>query len=232
MAPDVIENRDALPVSDSESQSAPVESTDLAPAPAPARADDPVSQAVAASIGQYVGFDPTIHAVNPDGSPRMRAHGKGYALKRGKGGRKSPADDAAAGPTDLFGNASTETAPVSETGTAPTAQAPATAPGQTPLNSREAAAMLVMTCTTVLGKVVGPEWIADKDEARNLTQATKVYLDSKGGLNVTPEMALFLAVTGYAVPRMAHENTQSVFKRAVRWCRDRFDVLRARMDRK
>jgi len=212
--PDVIENRDALPVSDSESQSAP--------------ADDPVSQAVAASIGQYVGFDPTIHAVNPDGSPRMRAHGKGYALKRGKGGRKSPAADAAAGPTDLFGNAGTETAPVSETGTAPTTQAP----GQTPLNSREAAAMIVMTCTTVLGKVVGPEWIADKDEARNLTQATKVYLDSKGGLNVSPEMALFLAVTGYAVPRMAHENTQSVFKRAVRWCRDRFDVLRARMDRK
>lgn len=216
--PDVIENRDALPVSDSESQSAP--------------ADDPVSQAVAASIEQYVGFDPTIHAVNPDGSPRMRAHGKGYALKRGKGGRKSVAVETADGAPDLFGNTGTKTAPASETGTAPTTPAPSAAPGQTPLNSREAAAMIVMTCTTVLGKVVGPEWIADKDEARNLTQATKVYLDSKGGLNVSPEMALFLAVTGYAVPRMAHENTQSVFKRAVVWCRDRFDVLRARMNRK
>ena len=219
----VVENHNESPVSDSVSQ------LDTPADPVPDA--DPVSQAVAASIGQYVGFDPAIHAVNPDGTPRMRAHGKGYALKRGKGGRKSVPVETTDGADDLFANANTETAQVSETIATPTPQTSAAPAGNTPLNSREAAAMIVLTCTTVLSRVVGAEWQADKDETRNLTHATKVYLDSKGGLNVTPEMALFLAVTGYAVPRLAHENTQSKFQRALQWCRDRFDVARARMGR-
>ena len=224
---DQVEAVDSVSQSDTSADPAPVVLAETAPVP-PA-ATDPVSQAVAASIGQYVGFDPAIHAVNPDGSPRMRAHGKGYALKRGKGGRKSTPVENTDGAGDLFGGASTETATAPETDTAPTPQTATASTGQTPLNSREAAAMIVLTCTTVLSRVVGPEWVAEKDEARNLTNATKVYLDSKGGLNVTPEMALFLAVTGYAVPRMAHENTQSKFGRAVQWCKDRFAVLRARV---
>ena len=207
---------------DSESLSAPETVAET-----PAGTADPVADAVAQSIGQYVGFDPTIHAVNPDGTPRMRAGGKGYALKRGKGGRKSvPVYGVAdgAGETDLFGEP-VSAAPAGET----TSASPQTGPANTTINSREAAAMIVMTCTTVLSKVVGPEWAAEKDEARNLTNATKIYLDSKGGLNVSPEMALFLAVTGYAVPRLAHENTQSKFSKVVQWCKDRFAVLRARV---
>ena len=203
---------------DSESLSAPETVAETA---------DPVADAVAQSIGLNVGFDPSIHAVNPDGTPRMRVGGKGYALKRGKGGRKSVSVSGAAdiaGETDLFGDP-VSAAPAGET----TSASPQTGPANTTINSREAAAMIVMTCTTVLSKVVGPEWAAEKDEARNLTNATKIYLDSKGGLNVSPEMALFLAVTGYAVPRLAHENTQSKFSKVVQWCKDRFAVLRARV---
>lgn len=187
---------------------------------------DPVAVAVATSADQYIGFDPSIHAVNADGTPRMRAHGKGYALKRGKGGRKSTVE-VAAGADDLF--AGDETATASETASAPTPSAAPGAAASTSLNSREAAAMIVLTCTTVLSKVVGPEWQAETAEKKNLTDATKVYLDSKGGLNVTPEMALFLAVTGYAVPRLAHENTQSKFSRAWQWCKDRFAVVKSRV---
>lgn len=188
---------------------------------------DPVSQAVETAVQQWIGFDPSIHAVNEDGTPRLRVDGS-YARKRGRGGRKSGDDETAAGEADLFSDTVSRETPSGQTATAPQASPTQTAPN---LTSQQAAAMLVIACTTVMGKLVGPEWHAEKPEQKALVDATKIYLDSKGGLNVTPEMGLFIAVSMYAVPRLAHENTRSKFGMAVDWCRDRITVLRARFKR-
>jgi hypothetical protein len=176
---------------------------------------DPVADAVATAVEQWIGFDPAVHSVNPDGTPRLRVDGS-YAHKRGKGGRKSGSDDSA-GSDNLFGGY--------ETATTPQSIPHQTAPN---MSSTQAATMLVIACTTVMGKLVGPEWHAEKPEQKALAEATKIYLDSKGGLNVTPEMGLFIAISMYAVPRLAHENTRSKFGLVVDWVRDRIAVLRSR----
>lgn len=187
---------------------------------------DPVADAVATAVEQWIGFDPAVHSVNPDGTPRLRVDGS-YARKRGKGGRKSGDTDDGAGGDDLFGGY------VPGTQTTPGTPAQTPSPTQTAPNmsSAQASAMLVIACTTVLAKVVGPEWAVDKPEQKALVDATKIYLDSKGGLNVTPEMGLFIAVSMYAVPRLAQENTRSKIGLAVDWVRDRVTVLRSRFNR-
>lgn len=219
----VIESTYAEPDADSGKESAHAQDTKPE--------SDPVLSAVETSVSQWIGFDPAIHAVNPDGTPRLRTNGA-YALKRGRGGRQR-SDKSDTGDGDLFGSVPRETAdvPRETVGDGSTPNTTPAVPGAAPVpvNSRDAAMMIVMTCTTVLSKVVGPEWVAEKQEVKTLTDATKVYLDSKGGLNVSPEMALFIAVVGYSVPRMAHENTRSKFGRLVDWSRDRFAVLRLRM---
>lgn len=198
---------------------------------------DPVADAVATAVEQWIGFDPAIHSVNPDGTPRLRVDGS-YARKRGKGGRKS-ADENTSGADDLFGGYDTITSgpAIGPGGNQAVPGASATVPQSSPtqtvpnMSSSQAAMMLVTACTTVLSKVVGPEWHAEKPEQKALADATKIYLDSKGGLNVTPEMGLFIAISMYAVPRMAHENTRSKFGLAMDWVRDRVSVLRARFNR-
>lgn len=190
------------------------------------RETDPVGEAVATAVEQWIGFDPAVHSVNPDGTPRLRVDGS-YARKRGKGGRKSGTDDGT-GSDDLFGYPDTihpGPAVGGVSATVPQQPAPPTAPN---MSSAQASAMLVVACTTVMAKLVGPEWAAEKPEQKTLIDATKIYLDSKGGLNVTPEMGLFIAVSMYAVPRLAHENTRSKFGQMVDWTRDRIAVLRSR----
>lgn len=204
------------------------DSVEQSPADVPRETSDPVSQAVETAIEQWVGFDPAIHAVNEDGTPRLRVDGS-FARKRGRGGRKS-VDTNAPGSDDLFTDPdNTPSQPLHVPRETPPAQtSPTTAPT---LNNQQTAAMLVMACTTVMGKLVGPEWLTEKPEQKALVDATKIYLDAKGGVDVTPEMGLFIAVSMYAVPRLAHENTRSKFGKAVDWCRDRFTVLRSRFKR-
>ena len=188
---------------------------------------DPVADAVATAVEQWIGFDPAVHSVNPDGTPRLRVDGS-YARKRGKGGRKS--GDGENGDS-LFSTDTISPGPMvgaTAQGPSPTPTATTTAPQ---MNSAQAATMLVVACTTVMCKLVGPEWAAEKPEQKALADATKIYLDSKGGLNVTPEMGLFIAISMYAVPRLAHENTRSKFGKVVDWTHDRIAVLRARFGR-
>lgn len=206
--------------------------------PRETEAADPVADAVSSAVEQWVGFDPMIHARNPDGSPRLRVDGS-YARKRGKGNRKS--DDTVSRETggDLFSGAGagadvprgTDT---NETSAAPpqTPTTPTTPTVAATLSSREAAAAIVITSTTILSRMVGAEWAAEKPELKSLTDATKTYIDTKGGIQMSPEMGLFLAVSMYAAPRFAHENTRSKFGQLVDWCRDRFAVLKARIGRK
>ena len=186
---------------------------------------DPVADAVAVAVSQWVGFDPAVHAVNPDGSPRLRVDGT-YARKRGRGG--VPRETHTQTNAGLFNNPAPETdVPRGTTFAAP----PSPEAPPVNLSTREAAAAIVITSTTILSRLVGPEWAAEKPEVKSLTDATKTYIDAKGGIQMSPEMGLFLAVSMYAAPRFAHENTRSKFAQAVDWCKDRFAVMRARLNR-
>jgi hypothetical protein len=97
------------------------------------RETDPVSQAVETAVRQWIGFDPAIHAVNEDGTPRLRVDGS-YARKRGRGGRKSGPDADTSGETDLFG----DSVPRETAGSVPRETLPgatATAPQATPVQT-------------------------------------------------------------------------------------------------
>lgn len=181
-----------------------------------------VDTAVESAVSQWVGFDPEIHAVNPDGTPKLRTNGS-YALKRGrKRGGTFPvpgADHATAGIPDPGADTAQATPPVTS--------APQVAAAT--LNNAQTALFLVTSVTGVLSRAIGPEWAAEKSEVKGLSDATKAYLDATGGLNLSPGIALSLAIASYAAPRFAHENTRSRFGRMYDWCRDRFAVIRSRI---
>lgn len=176
-----------------------------------------VAEQVEAAVTEYVGFDPAIHAANPDGTPRLRTNGS-YALKRG---RKSGAQMPTGNP-DTGADADDATA---TTGAAPAAvNAAASA-----VSNKQTAVFLVDTVTGILSRAIGPEWAAEKDEKKGLANATEQYLVAKGGLQISPEMGLLLALSAYAVPRLAVQNTQSKLSRFMGWCGDRIAVVRSRL---
>ena len=183
---------------------------------------DSVQTSVQQAVNQWIGFDPSIHSTMPDGTPRFRVDG-GYALKRGKGGRKSA--DVGTMPTgvpDPTPHVSRETADV--IGSGPMVQGAAAA-----MSNKQTAVFLVASVTGILSRAIGPEWAAEKDEQKGLNGAVETYLDAKGGLQITPEMGLVLALSAYAVPRLATENTQSKLSRFMGWCADRVAVIRNRL---
>lgn len=210
--PAPIENANDEPVSDSENIDAveSVETDGLAGA---------VDTAVESAISQWVGFDPSIHATNPDGTPKLRGNGS-YALKRGrKKGSTFSVSENNPGNADVVDHPAQAQAPITS---APQAAAAT-------LNNAQTALFLVSTVTGVLSRAIGPEWAAEKNETKGLTDATKAYLDATGGITLSPGIALSLAIASYAAPRFAHENTRSRFGRIYDWCRDRVAVIRSRM---
>ena len=138
------------------------------------------------------GFDPLIHAVNPDGTPKRKVDGS-YALKRGrKMGAAAPTSAAPGQPAE-----------------------PAPAPGDAPavkINADEAARQ---TCNVMINGAVmmfGEQWAPrDKDEAKGLQTSFKNYFEARGTPNVPPEVGLVFAVLAYSLPRLTHEKTVSRF---------------------
>lgn len=195
-----------------ETADVPRETADAADAAA--AADNAVSDAQAALIG----FDPALHLTNSDGTPRLTKSGA-YMRKRGPAKGSTPKSKA--GDTDLFSDAPTDV---------PRETQPAAAPATTAatLNNRAVAAMLVTTCTTLAERVIGPEWKAEKDETKALTDAARVYLDSIGGLEISPGTALAIAVVGYSLPRLAVPNTQTKLQKLGGWVSSRVAWLRGR----
>ena len=182
---------------------------------AAAAADNAVADAQAAMVG----FDPALHLTNPDGTPRLTKKGA-YMRKRGPAKGSSPKSET--GDADLFADTVTAPAPAQLNNRAVTAPAPAQ------LNNRAVAAMLVTTCTTLAERVIGPEWKAEKDEAKALTDAARVYLDSIGGVEISPGAALAIAVVGYSLPRLAVPNTQTKMQKLGGWVSSRVAWLRGR----
>ena len=177
---------DGLPVSGDETKAEQVASGDLASS---SDADDStienagsISDMVAHAIESHEGFDPLVHAVNPDGTPKRKVDGS-YALKRG---RKS--------------------------GVAPSPSSAPVAAQEVTINTDEAARqscnMLINGAVLLFGEQWEPR---DKDEAKGLQISFKNYFDARGVPNVPPEVGLAVAVLAYSLPRITHEKTVSRF---------------------
>jgi hypothetical protein len=134
----------------------------------------------------HAGFDPLVHAVNPDGTPKRKVDGS-YAMKRG---RKSGV------------------LPSSNSTTAPQAQVAQTPTINVDEASRQSCNMLINGAVLLFGEQWAPQ---DKEEAKGLQISFKNYFEARGVPNVPPEVGLVVAVLAYSLPRITHEKTVSRF---------------------
>jgi hypothetical protein len=132
-------------------------------------------------VKNYEGFDPNAHAVNADGTPRMKTGG-GFAAKRGR----KP------GQTSQGKNVATKSATLQ-------------ASPQNEVTAKLCANVLINGGV----QLFGPHWAPiDKQEGDSLKGAFKDYFDSIGGVDLPPGIALVIAVGMYTLPRVMHEETQ------------------------
>lgn len=148
----------------------------------------------------YEGFDPTIHATNEDGTPKMRADGSGYAKKRGRKAGKGEA---------LPDVARVENLPL----VAPVEEKPRISAEQM---SRQCANWFIGCGVMIFGKEWEPE---TKDEAVGLKTAFKDYFDAAGTPDLPPSLGLIAALGAYSLGRIQHENTRGKIGRAWFWLR-------------
>lgn len=150
----------------------------------------------------YDSFDASLHAVNPDGSPKLKKGG-GYALKRGRK-KNDPTQPTQVGVSTIRSSAD----PASDVR----------------ITNDQAAAMFsgmtVGVCTMLLGK----EWEVDNAaEKKALVESTRSYLDATGGADMSPGVALILTwIGGYGFPRLVMPETQSRLTRFGEWLKTRF----------
>lgn len=134
----------------------------------------------------HAGFDPLVHAVNPDGTPKRKVDGS-YAMKRG---RKS----------GVLPSASSTTSPAAQVAQTPTINVDEA--------SRQSCNMLINGAVLLFGEQWAPQ---DKEEAKGLQISFKNYFEARGVPNVPPEVGLVVAVLAYSLPRITHEKTVSRF---------------------
>lgn len=80
------------------------------------------------------------------------------------------------------------------------------------VSSQQIARVLFASFATGMSNLVGPEWNPEsQEEADGMRAAIAAYVDAKSEGKLSPEMMLALALAGYTVSRLAHENTQSKF---------------------
>lgn len=166
----------------------PVEGGAVASAAPVTMAHDDLSSLASGMAAGVAGFDPAVHAVNPDGTPKLRGDGS-FAKKRGR----KPGQKSASG---LI------------------VQTAATADK---LSNEEAARQVCNFAIGAAVSFIGDEWApVDTKEADGLVLTLKNYFDAKGQVNLPPEAGLVLAFGAYAAKRMQYENTRSKIKGAIR----------------
>lgn len=145
----------------------------------------------------YEGFDPTVHAVKPDGSPVM-TKGGGYARKRGR----KPGTTATQKPA---GQATTQEKPAQKI-------------------TNEQAANLILACTQGICCAVFADqaWRMEKDEFLGHRQAVQGYLEATGGFDLSPGWILAASGVMYALPRMESVPTKTRLQKFFGWIASKF----------
>lgn len=189
-----------------------VETVDITSAPADqtGKPDDTPAALTVASVAlphieQHTGFDPAVHAVNADGSPKRKADGS-YALKRGrKAGSALPAPASAASAA----SAAPEAAPVESAKISPDEAA------------RQSANLVINASVWICGEEIGKP--LDKAEAEGLKLSFVNYYESRGVPNIPPEIGLFAALASYIAPRLRKaEEKEGKISRMVNWCKIKY----------
>lgn len=159
----------------------------------------------------YAGFDPSVHAVDAAGRPVLKKGG-GFARKRG---RKPGEEKVAANSPYVSAPAS---APASATGEIAPA-ATATAKMDSAMSARFLAANVEMLGIALFGD----EWeVTDEKEMKQMVGGFKSYIDSVGGVEVSPNVGLMFTLGGYALPRLKKPETKSRIKKAAEWIAAKF----------
>lgn len=164
--------------------------------------------AIEAEKERFPDFDPSIHAVDENGHPIPKAGGKGWRLKRGrkKGGTSN--GDSTQKRASQLGNF----------------QANAQDHKVESRAAGKAATALLIQTGMVLG---GEEWqpIIDPTSGVNeplmLETAFTDYFAAKEITDFPPNIALAIAVVGYAAPRFAQPKTKTRLQRFGLWIKER-----------
>lgn len=185
-----------------------------------ARADREADTAAAAEVqskipagltdGQGRPFDPALHEVNDDGTPRVGSRGK-ILCKRGRGS------------SNFSG------APGAKSTFKPKA-AGASGPAPVPVDPEariQATATVTAQMVFLLGQTLGgPEWAPREvietpdgskvkvDERGMMQTAWADYYRAAGIVEIPPWMGLAIALGGYALPRFTMPETKSRYQRA------------------
>jgi hypothetical protein len=78
------------------------------------------------------------------------------------------------------------------------------------LGCDQTARAILGTTVGALREFIGPEWdFTSQEEADGMRIALAAYIESKGGGEMSPEVAMLLVSCGYIAPRFKHENTRS-----------------------
>lgn len=174
----------------------------------PAAGTVTLSAIVSAHEGTHPGFDPAIHAVAEDGSPKRRADGS-YALKRG---RKSGQSNSLPPKTGATATATkTDSESVTDSGNVKIAPDEA---------ARQSANLVINMAVWVCGEEIGKP--QDKAEADGLKISFVNYYEARGVPNIPPELGLVAALGSYIIPRFRKsEKARGLIERSVMWVRSK-----------
>ena len=160
--------------------------------------------------GSHPGFDPAIHAVTDDGTPKRRADGS-YALKRGRKSGQTNSLPPKGGATATPQNSQTVSADQVVTG--PVRIAPDEA-------ARQSANLIINMAVWICGEEIGKPH--DKAESEGLKISFVNYYEARGVPNIPPELGLFAALGSYIVPRFRQsEKARGLIERAVIYVRQK-----------
>ena len=143
----------------------------------------------------YEGFDPAIHATNPDGTPKRRIrHGVetgAFAKKRGrKGGTMTPSGSADCVLPPKPANTNTNAHSTTSTGDVISADE----------MGRQCANWFINGAVVLLGEDWQPD---DKQEGTALKASFVNYFDAAGVPQISPLWGLVLAIGAYSLKRVA-----------------------------
>jgi hypothetical protein len=165
-------------------------------------------------------FNPAIHAVNADGTPRKTVTGR-YALKRGKKANSS---------ADSKNSQSVKTGTAARGIVLPGAPAQASATEQEARIAGAGAANMFFAVRVGVG---GTEWAPRIDEKSGMNEKVMMehaagdYFAAKGWGDLPPGLALFAAVCMYALPRLSMPQTKTRMQRFRIWIGSKIGAWRA-----